>query len=305
MQMSELIPIPDDYGTEILRTEVGSTLHGTGLGVALEDHDEMAIYVENPESTIGLRNVPEFKDPDGFNANHYVVRTAAAGERSQPGDTDLVTYSLRKWAKLALKGNPSVLLVLFAPEGKIVVQSQWGDELRSRAEWFASLQAGEAFLGYMQKQRERMVGQRGRAGRVRLIDENCQMCQGGEVPYVVGGNYDGPPRIIPCPHCNGTGKAVDWKYAMHMLRLGYQGVEYLTDGKITLPVPGAIGDHLRNVRTGGIAFGMVIEEAESLEEMLKDLLAGKSPLPPEPAFDKVQEWVVDAHMRVWVEGGLR
>lgn len=277
------IALPASYGTEILRTEVGSTLHGTGLGVALEDHDEMSIFVENKSSTIGLRTV-----------EHFTTRTAENNAKSQPGDTDLVCYSLRKWSRLAMNGNPSVLLVLFAPYDKVVKTSVLGMGLRSHAQWFASKRAGAAFLGYMEKQRQRMVGQRGRAGRVRR--NFCEFCQGGEVPYREAG-HDG--KIITCPHCNGTGTCVDWKYAMHMLRLGYQGVEYLTTGRLTLPLPADPGDWLREVRQGHEEFELVIDVAESLEAQVKKLLAGDSPLPDEPDRKKIEKWVIDAHLTTW------
>lgn len=112
-----MYPLPDDYGHEILRSEVGSTLHGTGLPDG-EDHDEMGMCVEWPVSVLGLRQL-----------NQYEFRTAREREdpetgrspRSQPGDTDLIVYTLRKWASLALNGNPSVLLPLFAPEEKLVI----------------------------------------------------------------------------------------------------------------------------------------------------------------------------------------
>lgn len=92
---------------------------------------------------------------------------------------------------------------------------------------------------------------------------------------------------------------VDWKYAMHMLRLGYQGIEYLCTGKLTVPVPGELGDHLRAVRQGHIPFETVIKEAESLEERVKALLDGDSPLPPEPSTAKVEEWIIKAHLSSW------
>jgi predicted nucleotidyltransferase len=254
-----MIELPAARGHEILRCEVGSTLHGTGLGVALEDHDEMGVYVEWPRSTIGLGS-----------SEHYVTRTAPDGERSQAGDTDLVVYSLRKWARLALNGNPSVILLFFAPDDKIMYRTPLGDELRAQAEWFSSKRSGAAFLGYMEQQRQRMVGQRGRAGRVRVMPD--------------GG--------------------VDWKYAMHMLRLGYQGVEFLTTGRLTLPVPGDIGDHLRDVRTGKVEFTEIIAEAESLEAQVKSLLTDGSSLPAEPDRERVEEWIMAAHLRVWRENDL-
>lgn len=251
--MQAIHPLPLTYGHEFLRVEVGSTLHGTGLGVALEDHDEMGIFIENMSSTIGLDVVEQ-----------YVWRSAEEGARSQPGDTDLVVYSLRKWAKLALKGNPTVLLPLFAPVNKIVYATPFAKEFRANAEWFASKRAGSAFLGYMEQQRQRMVGQRGKAGRVRVMPD--------------GG--------------------VDWKYAMHMLRLGYQGVEFLKYGTLTLPVPGELGEHLRAVRQGHCDFTEIIGEAEFLEAQVTKLLKD-SPLPNHPQTEKVQEMVIQAHLDSW------
>lgn len=281
------ILLPAGYGTEILRVEVGSTLHGTGLGVAHEDHDEMGVFVETKHSTIGLAK----KD-------HYVTRTAEKDQRSQPGDTDLVVYSLRKWARLALTGNPSVILLLHAPLDKVVKLTELGSELRSHREWFASKRAGHAFLGYMEQQRQRMVGQRGRAGRVRVLGD-CEACSGIGICGGPGGYYDTLGKGKPCPDCNGCGKRVDWKYAMHMLRLGYQGVEFLTTGRLELPIPGEMGDWLREVRQGNIEFAEIIKVAESQEETVKRLLDGASSLRDFPDVERAENWVINAHLRTW------
>ena len=246
-------PLPAEYGVEILRSEVGSTLHGTGLP-GHEDRDEMGIYLENPSSVIGLADRP-----------HWVFRTAGGSNRSTADDTDVVSYSARKWLTLALTGNPTVLLLLHAPEYALVLCDDHGRELRANAGWFASRRAGASFLGYMQQQRQRMTGGRGKAGRVRVMPE--------------GG--------------------VDWKYAMHMLRLGHQGVEFLTTGGLTLPVPGDLGDHLRQVRRGEVAFEEVIAEAEGLEAEVQELLDGRSRLPDQPDRAAAEAWLIAAHRSAW------
>lgn len=249
----EYHPLPEQFGSEILRVEVGSTLYGTGLP-GHEDHDEMGIYVEGPKSTIGFGSKP-----------HYVWRSAGDDTtRSQPHDTDLACYSLRKWMGLALNGNPSVLMVLFAPPDKVIRTTPLGDELRRHHSWFASKQAGKAFLGYMQQQRQRMTGERGRAGRV---------------------------RIMP----NGV---VDWKYAMHMIRLGHQGYEFLTSGKVTLPMDSATANMLRAVRRGEVPFEDVILASESLENAVKTMLTS-GPLPDKPMYETAEEFCVNAHLKMW------
>lgn len=254
------IRVPGTLGSEILRIEIGSTLHGTGLPGG-EDRDEMGIYIERPEVALG---VAESK-------GHWVYRTAderregkGKDPKSQPGDLDLTCFSLRKWARLALKGNPSVLLVLHAPESHVVYADALGRELRVNAEWFASKRAGAAFLGYMQQQRGRMTGLRGKAGRVRVMPD--------------GG--------------------VDWKYAMHLLRLGWQGKEFLQTGRITLPVPGEVGIALRAVRQGAIPFEVVMADAYRLEGEVEDLIRN-GPLPEEPNVAAVDAFVVDCYLRSW------
>jgi hypothetical protein len=271
------IELPPAYGREILRCEVGSTLHGTGLGVALEDHDEMGLFLEWPHSTIGLGQ-----------AEHYVTRTAPEGHRSQPGDTDLVVYSARKWAKLALAGNPTVLLVLFAPPDKLMITSDAGEELRANANWFASKRAGRAFLGYMEKQRQRLTGDRGRAGRIRHRGD-CPRCAG------VG--------VAGCSVCGGSGVLPDWKYAMHMLRLGHQGVEILSTGHLTLPEPGDLGEHLRAVRRGDVEILDVLAEAEQLEADPTALIEGDSPFPDHPDPAPIDDWLIRAHQQLWTRTG--
>src|SRR5215204_2571099 len=83
------------YENEILRTVVGSGVHGIAIE-GTDDHDEMGVFIEPPTHVVGLRRPVE----------HYVFRTQPEGARSGPGDTDLVLYSLRKYLRLATKGNP-------------------------------------------------------------------------------------------------------------------------------------------------------------------------------------------------------
>lgn len=98
----------------ILRCVVGSTVHGLAVTDGLEDRDEMGVCIEPPECVIGLRRF-----------DHWVYRTKPDGVRSEAGDLDLVIYSLRKWMRLALRGNPTVLLLLFAPDDAIIVKPIW------------------------------------------------------------------------------------------------------------------------------------------------------------------------------------
>src|SRR5688572_32190046 len=110
----------------------------------------MGIFIEPAGHVIGLRPP----------VNHYVFRTQPEGARSGPGDTDLVMYSLRRYIRLATKGNPTALLPLFAPPETVLVLTPLGEQLRALGRAFLSQQAVQRFLGYMTSQRERMLGSR-------------------------------------------------------------------------------------------------------------------------------------------------
>jgi hypothetical protein len=98
----------------IIRSLVGSTIHGLELA-GTDDRDEMGVCIEPPEYVIGLRSFET-----------WVERTKPEGVRSEAGDLDLVVHSLRKFSRLALKGNPTVLLLLFVPPEQLIVRTPLG-----------------------------------------------------------------------------------------------------------------------------------------------------------------------------------
>src|SRR3954471_14916404 len=186
-----------EQGT-ILRATVGSTVHGLHHG-GQDDRDEMAVYVEPPEYVLGLARAPAIRG-GLYGFEHYVERTQPAGVRSGPGDLDLVAYSLRKWMRLALKGHPTILLLLFVPDELVLVETELGRELRALRPALLSARAGRGYLGYLRGQRERLLGSRGqkRVNRPELVEAH----------------------------------GYDTKYAMHAARLGYQGLELVEKGRL-------------------------------------------------------------------------
>ena len=245
----------------ILRCVVGSSAHGLHLDDGLEDRDEMGICIEPMDVAMGVAAPFE----------QYIYRSAAEreGRRDAPsvgGDLDLVVYSLRKFVRLALGGSPTVLMVLYAPD--VVRIDSRGSMLRELTPAFASRVAGKKFLGYLSSQRQRMLGERGKSGHGRPRDE-----------LVSKFGYD-------------------TKFAMHMLRLGYQGIEYLQTGRLTMPIAEPERSYLFDVRTGKYDMQHVLRRAGELERELTDLL-DSSPLPPEPNTDMVDEWMLKMYFRAW------
>lgn len=243
---------------EILRTVVGSGVHGIAIP-GTDDHDEMGVFVEPPERVLGL--LPP--------ADHYVFRSQPEGARSGPGDTDLVSYSLRKYLRLATKGNPTALLPLYAPEPSVLHSTVLGEELRALAPAMLSQQAAHRFLGYLDSQLRRL---------------------GGETR----GGVPNRPELV-------ARFGYDVKYASHALRLAYQGLEVLRDGRLRLPMPEAEREHVLRVRRGegGPLERVLAEIAAVRAEVERRLARGQTPLPPRPDVAAVTAWSVTAHRRHW------
>jgi predicted nucleotidyltransferase len=195
----------------------------------------------------------------------YIFRTQPEGVRSGPGDLDLIVYSLRKWMSLALTGNPTILLPLFVPDTEIVRITELGHELRAHADRIVSRQAGLRFAGYLRTQRKRMLDGALRVNRPELIEKY----------------------------------GFDTKYAMHMVRLGVQGVELLETGRMTLPIAEPWLSWLRDLRRGKHTQAEAIAAAADLEDRLDRLVRGASPLPEQPDRDWANRWLVHAYGSAW------
>jgi len=90
----------------------------------------------------------------------------------------------------------------------------------------------------------------------------------------------------------------DTKYAMHVLRLAVQGRELLLEGALTLPIREPARGEIRAVREGQVPFDEVVAHIEEAERAL--LAAHEATaLPDEPDVERVDAWLVSAHLRHW------
>ena len=244
-------------GGEILRSVVGSGVHGIAIA-GTDDHDELGVYLEPPSYVLG------FEERRG----DYIWRTQREGVRSGHGDTDLVLYSLRKYLQLTVKGNPTVLLPLYAPAESLVLVTPLGEELRALRPAFLSQVAVERFLGYMHSQHERMLGQSSR-----------------KVPN--------RPELI-------AAHGWDTKYGSHALRLAFQGLELASTGHLTLPMPDEQRERVLAVKRGEVDKAEVSAEITGVATRIRALLDdGGCPLPERADVARITEWAVGAQRRFW------
>jgi predicted nucleotidyltransferase len=230
----------------------GSELHGAKVH-GTDDLDIYGIYIEPPEMVLGLESMP-----------HFVWSTAGNDRRNGPSDVDVTLYSLKKWAGLACKGNPTALHFLFAENAVAVANNVWLDILRDRRA-FLSRTFVKPFLGFADDQLKRMTGSKGRGkkGQRPEIEE--------EFGY-------------------------DVKAAMHTLRLLYECKELLSDGRITLPRPER--EFLVRVRTGKYSMDKVVAMAQKLFAECEEA-ARSSTLPERVDRAAISRILTDSYRRAW------
>lgn len=245
----------------VLRGVVGSTAHGLSLAGS-DDLDEMAICIEPIQDVICLGQ--QFEN---FIYRSAADRTGKHDARSEAGDLDLTIFSLRKFCRLAASGNPTVLLMFYTPQ--LSICTEVGQQLRDMAPKFISKEAGKRFLGYMHGQRLRLLGEKGQK-RVKRP----------ELEEMYG---------------------FDTKYAMHVLRLGLQGLELLETGSLTLPMAAGYREYLMKIRTGHYPLEHIIDTAHEYEADLEKLLTSSN-LPDHPDRPSIEKWMQLTYLTHWNKG---
>jgi hypothetical protein len=255
----------------ILRVQVGSGVHGTSIA-GQDDRDEMGVCLEPPKFVTGLARVPNGTAGEGPSVpfEQYERHTAwdrpgGLANRSGAGDLDVIIYSARKWARLALAANPTVLLVLFVPDDEVVFRNEAGAELAANAHRFVSRLAADRYLGYLRSQKAAMTGE--------------------------ASAHTNRPELVAV-------HGYDTKYAMHALRLGIQGIELLTTGRVTLPVPEPHRAYLRSVRRGERPFPEVLDTIADLENQLTRL-GDSASIPDQPDRTWVDGWLHRSYLDFW------
>jgi hypothetical protein len=243
----------------ILRVRTGSVVHG--ISTESSDRDEVGVTIESPAHVIGLRTFEQYMYRDA------AQRTGKFDARSYGGDLDLTIYSLRKFVRLALNGNPSIIETLFTPAEHVIQRTWLGKELQELAPSIVSLEAAPRYLGYLMAQRRSMESHNGKGRDVTR------------------------PELV-------ERYGFDTKYAGHMVRLGFQGAEVLETGRITLPMREGEREIVKAIRHGEIDLENCLWIAEAQEAKIKRL-THDTHLPAHPDRDAMDEWLIRAYQKTW------
>ena len=158
-----------------------------------------------------------------------------------------------------------MLLVLFVPDHEVVYRTEAGAELAANAHRFVSRLAAARYLGYLNGQKAAMTGQ--------------------------PGAHTNRPELI-------AAHGYDTKYAMHALRLGLQGIELLSTGRITLPVPEPHRAYLRSIRRGERPLAEVLAAITDAETQLARL-RDSTTVADQPDRRWVDNWLHHSYQNFW------
>ena len=255
--MADLIQAIQDsgfpYTDRLIQVFIGgSELHGAKVK-GTDDQDIYGVYIEPPEMVLGLESFP-----------HFVWSTAGDDRRNGPNDVDITLYSLRRWAELACKGNPTALHFLFA--AGILNHRIWRRVVADKDLFLAS-SCVKQFVGFATDQLQRMTGKKGRGKK-------------GQRPEL-------EERF-----------GYDVKAAMHSLRLLYECEELVSKGIITLPRPEK--DLLIRVRTGKYSMEKVLAMAQTMFTKC-EAAAKKSSLPEEIDRRAISLLVTKCYLEAWAK----
>jgi uncharacterized protein len=230
----------------------GSQLHGAKLE-GTDDTDWYGVFLEPPVKMIGL-------DRDEF----FVYTTGGKLGGNGPADVDVCLYSLRKWAGMAAKGNPSALHFVFA---KPQFSTESWNRIVARRDVFAAKRHVLPFLKFADDQMERLCGRKGQKNIHRAVLEEKH--------------------------------GYDTKYAMHVIRLYLEGKEYVETGKITLPNPRV--DLLISIREGKYRRSEIEDMGKQLKAEALAVQSG-SPLPERVDLAAVSGLITSVYVDFWRAG---
>lgn len=240
----------------------GSHQHGARLEDG-GDLDIYGIYIEEPVSALGVSQ-----------ETHFTGGTADQYEKNQDGDEDYKCYTLKRWAGLACKGNPTILGFLFSPPApyKDLGRTQptvWETMIKKNQELFMAKGHANAFFGFAQSQVMRLKGLKGRGKK-------------GQRPELE------------------TKFGYDVKAAMHLMRMMYECEEFLLTGHITYPRPEK--DILLDIRQGKWTLEELFTAHYELEQRVRSA-EEKSTLPEKVDRQKVSELITDCYLTHWSQRG--
>jgi hypothetical protein len=282
---------------------VGSKSHGTYTPPddpdTIDDIDIMGVVVPPPLYTMGLHTF-----------EHWVL---------QRDELDVVIYSLDKFARLLLKGNPNVLGLLWLRPDDVLNAPAWWGQLVERRAWFAAKSVYASFAGYAAGQLARMTSYSPAIDAEIQTLESELTAAGWYTSEIMDGRSLPMPKGIAPQDANAKAQRLrslrakyhaaymgekrrglvrkhgyDTKNAAHLIRLLAMCEEFLLTGNLRV-YRDTDGDTLKAIKRGEWELDAVKVRAEELFARCHAAKAD-STLPDTPDFYAVSRFVANVHL---------
>ena len=181
-------------------------------------------------------------------------RTNPSNARNTKVDSDCTTYTLQKFVKLAADNNPNIIEVLFSPQSCFILQTTEGKELLDSKRLFISKRCYYKFMGYATAQFRKLTTKEPVGLRSVLVEKH----------------------------------GYDVKYAYHLIRLYYMGIELLRTGSLVFPTEQR--KYFIQIKNGEWPLSAIIDKALHLQKWIEESFKSTTlpDLPDLGAINKLQ-----------------
>lgn len=300
----------------ILEIVSGSHLYGTA--VETSDKDYVGIFLPPIEYLLGFKKVEE--------ADLSVKSKAEDGKNTQKA-IDRKLYEFRKFVQLASENNPNILEILFVNDKNIIFKTEIGQKLLNIKYLFPYKGLKHKFLGYAFAQKHKMIIKKDcyfdllnalvylkkfdkKKYLLEVVKENkCPYFiklrkSKANVNFVSIGDVNFSPslyvkkviksleqRIAKVGNRKGLldKYGFDVKFASHLVRLMFEGIELLKTGQLRFPLKEAT--LLKEIREGKWTPEKVLSFSEELETEIEGL-AESSKLPSKPRTKELEKFTI-------------
>jgi hypothetical protein len=281
---------------------VGSKSHGTYTPPddpdTIDDIDMMGVVVPPPLYAMGLHNF-----------EHWTL---------QRDELDVVVYSLDKFVRLLLKGNPNVLGLLWLRAEDNLSVPEWWTRLVAHREWFAAKSVYASFAGYASGQFARMTSYSPAIDAEIQALEATLTAAGWYTSEIMDGRSLPMPKGLTPQEANDKAQRLrslrakyhaaymgekrrglvrrhgyDTKNAAHLIRLLAMCEEFLLTGNLRV-YRDTDAEMLKAIKRGEWELDAVKAHAEDLFARCRTA-KDQSVLPDEPDFNKASRFVAETH----------
>jgi predicted nucleotidyltransferase len=209
---------------------------------SIDDRDAMAIIIPTLDHYFGLR---EF----GSRGTEVILPT-------ENNEWDIVSYEFKKFIKLLINSNPTVLSLLWLPKDKYIKTTYAGEKILEHRDLFISKKVFHSFTGYAHDQMKKMQSSAFKG-------------------------YMGEKRKALVKKFG-----FDPKNASHSIRLLRMGIEFLNEGKLFVDRSQIDALELLEIKAGEWPLEQVKKEADKLFMQAEEAY-NNSKLPEEINYNKV------------------